>query len=209
MATTHDGFARLVEGVGGRPEVAALELNVSCPNVESGLIVGERPDETFALLEAVRPLTDLPLVVKLTPNVASPAEIARAAEAAGASAVSLINTLKAHAAAPRSGGAWMGGGGGGLSGAAVRAVALAQTRDVAGAVAVPVIGMGGVESGAHALDLIDAGAAAVAVGTASFRDPLAGERVRAELSAALASRGGRPSRGADRPRSGPLASTST
>ena len=78
MATGHDEFARLVEGVGGRDEVAALELNVSCPNVKSGLIVGESPDEALSLLRRLRPLTERPLLVKLTPNVADPVPVAQA-----------------------------------------------------------------------------------------------------------------------------------
>ena len=95
MGTSHDQFARLVEGVGGREEVAAIELNVSCPNVKSGLIVGESPDEARSLLETVRPLTEKPLLVKLTPNVADPVPVAEAAVEGGADAVSLINTLRA------------------------------------------------------------------------------------------------------------------
>jgi dihydroorotate dehydrogenase (NAD+) catalytic subunit len=181
MGTSAEEFEALVEGVAGRREVAALELNISCPNVHSGLIVGEEPDETLALLAAVRPLTGKPLVVKLTPNVADPSVIARAAEAGGADAVSLINTIKAAALDPRSGERWLGAGGGGLSGPAVRTVALRQVADVADAVEIPIIGMGGVESGSDARDLLTAGASLVAVGTASFRDPLAAERVRSEL----------------------------
>ena len=80
MATSREEFARLVEGVGERDEVAAIELNVSCPNVHSGLIVGEQPAETAALVEALRPLTAKPLIVKLTPNIADPAAVAVAAE---------------------------------------------------------------------------------------------------------------------------------
>src|SRR3954462_1035215 len=95
MATGHEEFARLVKGVGARDEVAAIELNVSCPNVHSGLIVGEQPSETESLLEALRPLTGKPLIVKLTPNVADPGAVAVAAEQGGANAISLINTLKA------------------------------------------------------------------------------------------------------------------
>jgi dihydroorotate dehydrogenase (NAD+) catalytic subunit len=188
MATSRDGFARLVDGVGGRPEVGALELNVSCPNVESGLVVGERPDETLALLEGVAPLTDLPLIVKLTPNVADPAAIAIAAEAGGAAAVSLINTLRARAPHPSAPHPWLGAGSGGLSGPAIRAVALEQVARVAAATHVPVIGMGGIESGSDALSFIEAGASAIAVGTASFRDPLAGARIRDELAAAIEQR---------------------
>ena len=103
MGTSREEFARLVEGVAKRDEVAAVELNVSCPNVHSGLIVGEQPGETVALLEALRPLTGKPLIVKLTPNVADPAAIAVAAEQGGADAVSLINTLKASAIDPVTG----------------------------------------------------------------------------------------------------------
>jgi dihydroorotate dehydrogenase (NAD+) catalytic subunit len=181
MATSHDEFARLVEGVGDRDEVAALELNVSCPNVESGLVVGESPEEARSLMARLRPLTGKPLIVKLTPNVADPAPVATAAEQGGADAVSLINTLRARAIDPRTGGPWLGGGGGGLSGAAVRAVALAQVSSVAGAVSIPVIAMGGVATGRDALDLISAGAPVVAVGTETFRDPAAGTRIAAEL----------------------------
>jgi dihydroorotate dehydrogenase (NAD+) catalytic subunit len=189
MAPSPDGFARLVDGVAAREEVAAIELNVSCPNVESGLIVGEQPAETRGLLEALRPLTRKPLVVKLTPNVADPAAVAAAAQDGGADAVSLVNTLRAGATDPRTLEPWLGGGSGGLSGPAIRALALDQVRRVAAAVSIPAIGMGGIESGAHALDFMAAGAAAVAVGTASFRDPLAAERVRSELAAELARRG--------------------
>lgn len=180
MATSAERFASLVERVGAREEVAALELNVSCPNVHSGLIVGEEPAETAALLRRLRPLTSKPLIVKLTPNVADPARIALAAEREGADAVSLINTVKA-APILADGSRWLGAGSGGLSGPAVRTIALKQVADVSAAVEIPVVGMGGVERGEDAAALIGAGARVVAVGTASFRDPLAAARIRAEL----------------------------
>ncbi|HEX5821727.1 MAG TPA: dihydroorotate dehydrogenase [Solirubrobacterales bacterium] len=186
MGTSHDEFRRLVEGVGDREEVAALELNVSCPNVKSGLIVGESPDEAKSLLRAVRPLTGKPLIVKLTPNIADPVPVAIAAEEGGADAVSLINTLRAVAFDPDKGERWLGGGTGGLSGPAVRAVALAQVHAVAGSVAVPVVAMGGVSSGRDAAEMLRAGASIVAVGTESFRDPAAGSRIAAELGGELA-----------------------
>ncbi len=189
MAPTSDGFAALVERVGGREEVAAIELNVSCPNVKSGLIVGEQPAEIIALLERVRPLSEKPLIVKLTPNVAEPAEIAAAAQEGGADAVSLINTLRAGGLDPETLQAWLGAGSGGLSGPAVRAVALDQLRRVCAAVSMPVIGMGGIETGADALAFLAQGASAVAVGTASFRDPLAGDRIRHELVSELSNKG--------------------
>jgi len=185
MATTREEFARLVEGVGDRDEVAAIELNVSCPNVHSGLIVGEQPLETAALLEELRPRTAKPLIVKLTPNVADPAAVAVAAEEGGADAVSLINTLKASATDPLTHRPGIAAGHGGLSGPAVRPIAVAQVRAVCAAVGIPAIGMGGVCDGADALEFLDAGARLVAVGTESFRDPLAGRRVAAELSELL------------------------
>ncbi|HEY6770873.1 MAG TPA: dihydroorotate dehydrogenase [Solirubrobacterales bacterium] len=186
MGTSHDEFARLVDGVGGREEVAALELNVSCPNVKSGLIVGESPEEANSLLRAIKPLTDKPLIVKLTPNVADPVPVAAAAEEGGADAVSLINTLRAVALDPEKNDRWLGGGTGGLSGPAVRAVALAQVHAVASAVSVPVVAMGGVTTGRDAAEMIRAGATLVAVGTESFRDPAAGARIAEELDAELA-----------------------
>jgi dihydroorotate dehydrogenase (NAD+) catalytic subunit len=182
MGTSHEEFARLLEGVGGREEVAALELNVSCPNVESGLIVGESPDEARSLLETVRPLTQKPLLVKLTPNVASPVPVAEAAAEGGADSISLINTLRAAARAPDPGEPWLGGGTGGLSGPAVRAVALAQVNAVASAVSVPVVAMGGISTGRDAAEMIGAGAKLVAAGTESFRDPAAGSRIAEELA---------------------------
>ena len=182
MATSAEQFSPLVAAVAERPEVAALELNVSCPNVHSGLIVGEEPGETAALMKRLRPLTPKPMIVKLTPNVAEPAAIAISAEQGGADAISLINTIKAAPMLP-DGTPWLGAGSGGLSGPSVRSIALKQVADVASAVEIPVVGMGGVERGSHAAALLGAGASVVAVGTASFRDPLAAERIRTELDA--------------------------
>jgi len=186
MGFSREEVGELVSAFAQHEAVAALELNVSCPNVETGLGMGADPSELSALLEHVRPLTDKPLIVKLTPNVSNVATVARAAQAAGASALSLINTIRGMALDPSSGAPWLGGGTGGVSGAAVRAVALAQVHDVCEAVEIPVVGMGGVQRGQDALDLIRAGAALVAVGTESFRDPAAGIRVAAELAEVLA-----------------------
>jgi dihydroorotate dehydrogenase (NAD+) catalytic subunit len=182
MGTSHAQFARLVSGVAERPEVGGIELNVSCPNVHSGLIVGEQPAETVALLEALRPLTRKPLIVKLTPNVADPAAVAVAAEEGGADAVSLINTVKASAIDLATGKTGIAAGHGGLSGPAIRPIAIAQVRAVAAAVGLPVVGMGGISGGGDALEMLAAGATLVAVGTESFRDPRAGNRIAAELS---------------------------
>jgi len=187
MGTSKEEFTQLVQGVGERDEVAAIELNVSCPNVHSGLIVGEQPSETEMLVESLRPLTEKPLIVKLTPNVANPADVAVAAEQGGADAVSLINTLKASEIDPTTGGPGIAAGHGGLSGPAVRPIAIAQLRSVAAAVRIPIVGMGGVSSGADAAEMLAAGAALIAVGTESFRDPLAGSRISGELAIALKS----------------------
>jgi dihydroorotate dehydrogenase (NAD+) catalytic subunit len=183
MGSSAEDVATLVRAFGGREEVAALELNVSCPNVKTGLLMGADPGETAALLDAVRPHTAKPLIVKLTPNCASPADVAAAAEAHGADAVSLINTVRGMAMHPRRRGEpWLGGGTGGVSGPAVRAVALTQVHEVRARVALPIVGMGGVQSGRHAQDLLDAGADLVAVGTETFRDPGAGARIAEDLA---------------------------
>jgi dihydroorotate dehydrogenase (NAD+) catalytic subunit len=145
--------------------------------------MGADPGETAALLDAVRPHTAKPLIVKLTPNCTSPAAVAAAAEEHGADAVSLINTLRGMAMDPhRPGEPWLGGVTGGVSGPAVRAIALSQVREVRARVALPIVGMGGVQSGRHAVDLRRSGAELVAVGTESFRDPLAARRITDEAS---------------------------
>jgi dihydroorotate dehydrogenase (NAD+) catalytic subunit len=183
MGSTREDVARLVAAFAERDEVSAIELNVSCPNVKTGLIMGADPSELAALLDHVRPHAAKPLIVKLTPNCASPADVAAAAEQHGADAVSLINTLRGTAMDPhRPGEPWLGGVTGGVSGPAVRAIALSQVREVRTRVALPIVGMGGVQSGRHAADLRRSGADLVAVGTESFRDPLAARRIADEAS---------------------------
>ncbi|HTD10051.1 MAG TPA: hypothetical protein VK680_14290 [Solirubrobacteraceae bacterium] len=192
MGASAEELSTLVGACEERPEIAAIELNVSCPNVKTGLDIGADPVQLEQVVSTVRNRTGKPLIVKLTPNTADVAACAQAAEQGGADAVSLINTLRATALAPRrsgqragesdgrageSRGLWLGGGSGGQSGPAIRAVALAQVSAVAALVGVPVIGMGGVQSAVHACDLIDVGATLVAVGTESFRDPAAGSRI--------------------------------
>ena len=181
MGSSADELARLIEACDARAQIAGVELNVSCPNVKTGLDIGADPRQLEEVVRAVRGRTEKPLIVKLTPNTADVAACGRAAQEGGADAVSLINTLRAMAlapapSAPRSR-AWLGGGTGGLSGPAVRSVALAQVAEVAAQVEIPVIGMGGVQSARHARELIDVGATLVAVGTESFRDPAAGAKV--------------------------------
>jgi dihydroorotate dehydrogenase (NAD+) catalytic subunit len=191
MGASAREIAELVRACDQRSEIAAIELNVSCPNVKTGLDIGSDPTQLAVVLDHVRPATGKPLIVKLTPNCADVAACAAAAEGAGADAVSLINTLRAYAPAPprdwdarppaSSPGPWLGGGSGGLSGPAIRPVALAQVAAVAARVRIPIVGMGGIQTARHARQFLDAGATLVAVGSESFRDPLAAARIAAAL----------------------------
>ncbi len=185
-----DQYASLAAALRDEEGIVALELNVSCPNVESGcLSIGSDPAETRDVTaRCVAAGGDLPVWVKLSPNVADVGAMARAAEEGGADALVAINTLRG-AAFDRTGGApLLGGPGGGLSGPAIRPVALAAVAACRAASRLPVVGSGGVASGQDALAFLDAGAAAVAVGTAAFREPLLARRVREELAALLARR---------------------
>jgi dihydroorotate dehydrogenase (NAD+) catalytic subunit len=187
MGSSAAEIAELVRACDAYAEIAAIELNVSCPNVKTGLDIGADPRQLEQVVRTVRERTSKPLIVKLTPNAADVAACAEAAQEGGADAVSLINTLRALALAPvprsgtRSPGPWLGGSTGGLSGPAIRAVALAQVAAVVTRVEIPAIGMGGVSCATHARELLDVGARLVAVGTASFRDPTAGARIAREL----------------------------
>lgn len=189
MGSTAEEIAELLHGCDARKEISAVELNVSCPNVHTGLDIGADPASLERVLRAVRGALHKPLIVKLTPNCADVAECAWAAQQGGADAVSLINTLRALALAPvRASGdrgsqarPWLGGVTGGLSGPAIRPVALAQVAAVAKRVSIPVIGMGGVQSAAHALQFLDLGARLVAVGTENFRDPTVAAGIASQL----------------------------
>ncbi len=182
MGSTATEIAQLLSACGERPEIAAVELNVSCPNVRTGLDIGADPAQLEAVVREVRPHLSKPLVVKLTPNTADVAACALAAERGGADAVSLINTLRATVLDPHTSTYWLGGVTGGLSGPAIRSVALAQVAAVAARVAIPVVGMGGVQNARHARELLNVGATLVAVGTESFRDPAAGQRIARNLA---------------------------
>lgn len=180
--------ARRLEGSG----VAALELNISCPNVkEGGMAFGTTPQGAAQVTEAVRRATSLPLIVKLTPNVTDVTALARAVEDAGADAVSLINTLQGMAIdiyrrRPQLGNIF-----GGLSGPAVKPVALRMVWQVAGAVKIPVVGIGGISSGEDAVEFLMAGARAVQVGTACFVDPRAPLHVAEGIAAFMRATGTR------------------
>ncbi|MDI6894887.1 MAG: dihydroorotate dehydrogenase [Bacillota bacterium] len=179
--------AAKLEGVEG---VSGLEVNVSCPNVRAGgMVFGTDPAATAAVVKAVRAATSLPLLVKLTPNVTDIVEVARAAQEAGADALTLVNTLKGMAIDVQLRRPLLGAVTGGLSGPAIKPVALRMVWEVAGAVNLPIVGCGGIMSGRDAVEFLLAGASAVAVGSATLVNPLAAPRVVREMAAWLAEEG--------------------
>jgi dihydroorotate dehydrogenase (NAD+) catalytic subunit len=183
---THDDYAVMVERLDAADRVAAIELNLSCPNVKSGCIsIGTDPAETEQVTRRCRALTGKPLFVKLSPSVADIAVLALAAETAGADAVVLTNTARGMVINPWSGEPYLGGGGGGLSGPALRPVAVACVHAARRAVTLDIIGVGGITNGQDANEFLAAGANAVAVGTALFRDPDTARRVSRELAGAF------------------------
>jgi dihydroorotate dehydrogenase (NAD+) catalytic subunit len=164
-------------------EAAVLELNLSCPNV------AEPEDEATAIVAAARAATSKPLYTKLSPALPDIPAVALAAAEAGADGLSLVNTIRGMALDPRTLRPRLATATGGLSGPALRPVSLAAVHACYRATGLPIVGMGGVETGAHALELIAVGASAVALGTVLFADPGAPARIREELAAQAASRG--------------------
>ena len=171
---TIDEYAQLIRQLEGVAGISAIEVNISCPNVKAGgAQFGATPETAAAVVTAVKTATSLPLLVKLTPNTGNIAEVAVAVASAGADAISLINTLKGMAIDIAKRRPLLGSVSGGLSGPAVKSVALHMVYEVAGAVEVPVVGCGGINSASDALEFIMAGASAIQVGTASFTNPQA------------------------------------
>ena len=166
--------------------IIAIEANLSCPNVEKGLVFSTDLKLTGEVIKALVAVSNFPLIVKLTPNVTDIGVIAQAAEANGASAISAVNTFKAMAINPETGKPIIVGG---YSGSAIMPMALQKVWEIHQAVKIPVIGMGGISSGLDAIKFLQAGATAVAVGTASFKDPLAIPRIVGELRTWLADKG--------------------
>lgn len=167
-----DEFCQVAEKLSKAKTIDALEVNLSCPNLRrGGYILGKDPEVVFSLIHTLKRVTDLPLLAKLTAAVSEPTEIARAAEEAGAEALSLINTLPGMAINIQTRRPRLGNITGGLSGPAIRPIAVRVVWEVARAVRIPILGMGGIMKGDDALEFILAGASAVAVGTASFVDP--------------------------------------
>ena len=170
--------------------VDMIEVNISCPNVKAGgLAYGTRPELAAEVTEVAKKHSTVPVMVKLSPNVTDITEIARAVEGAGADALSLINTLRGMRIDVNTGRPILKMNTGGLSGPAVLPVAIRMVWEVASAVKIPVLGMGGVSKGSDAAELMLAGATAVAVGTACFADPFAPIKVRDELAAIAEKRG--------------------
>ena len=168
-------IARRLDGVEG---ISGLEVNISCPNVKKGGVAfGTVPEMAATVTRAVRQATRLPVIIKLSPNVTDIVLMARAVEEAGADGVSLINTLIGMAIDPKTRRPRLANVIGGLSGPAIKPVALRMVWQVASAVSIPVIGIGGITTAGDALEFLLAGATAIQVGTANFYDPSASEQI--------------------------------
>lgn len=174
---TIEDFADLTRRISEQPNVAAIELNISCPNVAHGLDYATDPHQAEAVLKAARRVTDLPLIAKLSPNVTDISVIARAVEAGGADALSAVNTFVGMAIDIRTRRPRLSNGTGGMSGPAVKPLALRAVYRCAQAVKIPVIGVGGIATGNDAIEFLLAGASAVQVGTVTFSQPNAAARM--------------------------------
>ncbi|HET7522082.1 MAG TPA: dihydroorotate dehydrogenase [Bacillales bacterium] len=167
-----EDYVETAEKIAGSPVVRALELNISCPNVkQGGIAFGTRPELAAELTKRVKGSVGLPLYVKLSPNTADIAAIAQAVEEAGADGLSMINTLLGMRIDTKTGQPVLANGSGGLSGPAIKPVAIRMIAEVSQAVSIPIIGMGGIQSAEDVIEFFMAGASAVAVGTANFVDP--------------------------------------
>src|SRR5579859_268869 len=167
-------FVEVVEKLSSTPGVAGIELNISCPNVDhEGRMFGLDAHDAAAVTSAARSVCDIPLIVKLSPNVTDVTEIARAVESEGADAVSLINTIPGMVIDLRRRQPYLANQTGGLSGPAIRPIAVRMVWQVAQAITIPIVGVGGIASADDALQFLMAGATAVQIGTASFVNPRA------------------------------------
>lgn len=170
---TEEDYIEMCQRMSAAPNVKAIELNISCPNVkEGGVAFGTNPEVAARLTKLCKAVTDLPIYVKLTPNVTDIVAVATAVEAAGADAISMINTLTGMAFDLESRQPILGGVTGGLSGASLKHIALRMVRQVATAVSIPIIGIGGIETVDDVLEMILAGATAVQIGSANYANPM-------------------------------------
>ena len=178
LGSTVEEYARVCERLDGVEGISALEINISCPNVkEGGVQFGMKKALAAGLVEVIREVTGRHLMVKLSPNCGDIAGMALAVQEAGADSVSLINTITGMEIDVRTRRPVLGGVMGGLSGPAIRPVALRMVHEVYRAVRIPVVGIGGIMEGQHALQFLIAGALGIQVGTATFTDPLAPLRI--------------------------------
>jgi dihydroorotate dehydrogenase (NAD+) catalytic subunit len=190
FGTTIDEYAEMAGRLDAIPEIAGLEVNISCPNVkQGGIVFGTDPQCAYDVVSACRETTGKPLIVKLSPNVTDVVAMARACADAGADALSLINTLTGMAIDLNRRRPVLANITGGFSGPAIKPVALRMVWQVAQAVDLPVIGIGGIMTATDALEFILAGATAVQVGTASFINPVASQEIAAGMEAWLAENG--------------------
>ncbi len=190
FGNTVDEYAEMARRLDGIPEVAGLEVNISCPNVkQGGIVFGTDPDCAASVVAACRRATIKPLIVKLSPNVTDVVSMARACEDAGADCLSLINTLTGMAIDLNRRRPVLANITGGFSGPAIKPVALRMVWQVARAVKVPIIGIGGIMNATDALEFILAGATAIQVGTASFINPGAAQQIAEGMEAWLAANG--------------------
>jgi dihydroorotate dehydrogenase (NAD+) catalytic subunit len=187
--SNHEEFVAMARQLDGRAGVAAIELNISCPNVAHGVDFGADPSLCGKLVAACRQATSLPIIAKLTPNVTSIATIARAASEGGADAISLINTVLGMAIDWRKRRPLLGNIVGGLSGPAIKPVALRCVYQVAQAVKTPLIGIGGIATIDDVMEFLVAGATAVQIGTANYYDPTVTMKLVEALPKALAEAG--------------------
>jgi dihydroorotate dehydrogenase (NAD+) catalytic subunit len=177
-----EDYEEVIRVLDAEEGLAGYELNVSCPNTkQGGIFFSNDPSLLASVVSRVRALTRRPVIVKLSPNVARIDPLAQAAESAGADAISLVNTFISLAIDPRTRRPRIGNNFGGLSGPAIKPIALRLVYEAARAVKIPVIGLGGIASGEDAAEFLVAGAAAVEIGTATFWDPQAPLRIAAEL----------------------------
>lgn len=186
---THDEYVEMAARLDDEPGVAALELNISCPNVTGGIDFGTDAQSCRALVSAVRQACELPILAKLTPNVTSIAEIATGAAEGGADAISLINTVLGMAVDWRSRRPMLGNVVGGLSGPAIKPIALRCVYQVAQAVDTPLVGIGGIATIDDVMEFIVAGASAVQIGTANYYDPTVTMKVLDALPRTIAEAG--------------------
>jgi dihydroorotate dehydrogenase (NAD+) catalytic subunit len=185
-----DDYAYVAQRLAARSEIHALEINISCPNVASeGETFACDPNLTSRVVKTVRAVTDKTLIVKLSPNVTDIASIAHEAEAAGADALAVINTVRGMAIDVNAWKPRLGNVTGGLSGPAIRPIAVLAVYEVARAVTIPIVGQGGIETASDALEFFLAGASAISIGTANFTDPRIPVRILEELREYLAVRG--------------------